>query len=118
MKKTKDGYEYTTFEESGEFPKYDEIKTGKGWYQLIKDNEIPEHTGELTLENVTSIMNRMFEQTAEINKRKVVIQQRCLTNGIVNRDGFNLNICSNPDCYGCSMLNKMIAEELKQFKTK
>ncbi len=74
---------------------------------------------ELTKEDVEKYFTDIFKEWEERSKKekKIVMYQGCLEQGIVTRDftGFYLNMCNNPKCGSCRMIDKIFKEEAKKF---
>ena len=71
---------------------------------------------KLTLDEFEQVMKDII--FAQNNKQPVMMMQNCLTNGLVNRTGLDLQLCNNPNCINCQAFHKAIEEELKNISFK
>lgn len=71
---------------------------------------------ELTIDDLKSYLEDIF-YSKHLSNRNVVIGQFCLEQGFVTRESSDLKLCSNPECFGCATLHKMLEEEAKKLIT-
>ena len=82
----------------------------KGWKKVPKPD-----IADLTEEKVTEFLTEMFNRAPQQNS--VVMYQRCLTYGVVDRASIDNKLCDNPQC-SCVDMKKALKDAADNFLLK